>query len=75
MGKMIGEFMKTFMEAEESGLSSDEDKKQRKQENNQKRPAVLSLSAQSDQYAPGETTLVDVTVQNNTKWPCPLRSI
>ena len=77
MKKMFKTFMKAMKQPESSGDSSDDDKKkqERREANLAKRPSVMSnhdfvISAKAGQYA-----CSDIKVQNQTRWPCPLRSI
>lgn len=77
MKRMMKEFMKNMMggpASDEEG-STDEEKKQRKEDNLNKRPQLLIKPENVIQGNPGEISIVDLTVQNMTRWPCPLRSI
>lgn len=76
MKRMMKEFMKNMMgvPSDEEG-STDEEKRQRKEDNLLRRPKLLVKPEATVQGNPGEISIIDLTVQNMTRWPCPLRSI
>lgn len=77
MRRMMKEFMKTFAGGSDSELSSGEEQERedRRKANLSKRPAILKMEGVADILQPGATIIVEVEVQNQTRWPCPLRSI
>ena len=76
MRRMFKDFMKMFADCSDSDDSlSDEDKKKRREQNMRKRPACIDKPEGVLEYKPSEFAFLDVTVQNQTRWPCPLRSI
>ena len=76
MKRMMKEFMKNMMgPGSENEGSTDEDKKQRKEDNLNKRPHLVYKPESAITGNPGEIAIIDLTVQNLTRWPCPLRSI
>ena len=78
MRRMMKEFMKAMAGGSDSEISSSEEKEreERRIKKMNKRPAVLKAGeGLKTHYLPEETTIVEVEVQNLTRWPCPLRSI
>ena len=79
MKHMIQEFLNQLVQnGASSGTSDSEeenDRVKRRQEQRKNRPAIIQTSDMLYSVAPGETVIVDVTVENKTRWPCMIESI
>ena len=74
MRRMMKEFFKNFGEVDSSESSGEErERDEKRQANTAKRPALLEASGIQGVYSPGEIALIELRVQNQTRWPCPLR--
>lgn len=75
MQMFFNQLHKDGASSSESSSDNEEQRVKRRQEMRGQRPVILQQSACNDILHTGETTIIEVTVQNNTKWPCMIESI
>jgi hypothetical protein len=73
MEKLVKSFVKKFNYKSATDSSSDSEESEKDPQ--MMRPAVLHKSSITETFAPGEMTLVDLTIQNQTKKSCPISSV